>query len=243
MKINYQIGAFKQVFKQPQPIDEKGRHERKFVIDKLDIKQIATILKLHPAGFSEIYQKRQVNNIYLDSRNLDAFEDNAVGNSNRNKIRIRWYGETFGKIDKPVLEFKSKKGLAGTKSSYDLVPFTLDNTFTRNTLSNVFERSEIPDLIRQTLTGNVPVLVNNYKRQYYLSFDRKIRITLDADMTYYKIADFNNNFIQFHVDRSSIILEIKYMIEFEKIAADISSRLPVRMTKSSKYINGIELLH
>ena len=242
LKLTQYIDDFRQFIKQPEKSNEKNRHERKFVIERLNSKQVESVLRYHPAAFNEIFQERQVNNIYLDTRSMDAFNDNVVGNSNRTKVRIRWYGETFGEIENPVMELKIKKGLTGTKLSYALLPFNLDNQFTHNVLTSIFERSKMPGWVTETLYGYYPVLLNKYRRKYYLSADKQIRITLDTAMTYYKIAAYNNNFIQYYVDRDTVILEIKYQVELEKIAADISRHLPVRMTKSSKYVNGIELL-
>ena len=74
------------------------RYERKFFITSLSRFEVESIVKLHPAIFSEIFHERFVNNIYLDSSDLINFYENIEGQSNRIKIRIRWYGELFGYI-------------------------------------------------------------------------------------------------------------------------------------------------
>ena len=86
------------------------RYERKFVTSELSKYHVESIVKTHPAIFSEIYQLRNVNNMYFDSFRLVNYSDNVDGSSDRIKIRIRWYGELFGKIKNPVLEIKEKKG-------------------------------------------------------------------------------------------------------------------------------------
>ena len=53
-----------------------------------------------------------------------------------------------------------------------------------------------------------PIMSNSYKRKYFLSADKKFRLTLDTDQ---KFKKFNNSFISkdcFNLD--SIVVEIKY---------------------------------
>ena len=49
--------------------------------------------------------------------------------SGRTKHRIRWYGKPQNKVKNPKLELKIKKGLVGSKLSYDLPSFQLDKNF------------------------------------------------------------------------------------------------------------------
>ena len=89
--------------------DSKYRYERKFLANNLTQKQVETIITLHPAMFSESFVSRHVNSLYLDTLNLNNYNDAVLGNNNRIKIRIRWYGELTGLIKKPMLEIKIKK--------------------------------------------------------------------------------------------------------------------------------------
>jgi SPX domain protein involved in polyphosphate accumulation len=219
------------------------RYERKFVVGRLNIYQLEGILKRHPALFREIYRKRKINNIYLDTFDLKTYFDNVYGNSNRIKVRIRWYGETFGPINTPKLEFKIKSGLAGRKRIYTLSPFTLDKNFSNDTLAGIFNASDLPDWVREKLKKYRPALLNSYERKYFVSDNKKVRVTLDENMTYYGISSHNNNFIKKKVERQNVIVEMKYDPDSAFIASDISQHLPMRMTKSSKYINGIEIFN
>ena len=100
----------------------KFRYERKFVVPYLDKEETLQVIFSNTYFFKEIFYERQVNNIYFDSLDMDSYFDNILGNSDRSKIRIRWYGE-IENVEKPVLEIKIKKGLVGTKLSYPLKPF------------------------------------------------------------------------------------------------------------------------
>lgn len=216
------------------------RYERKFVVDRYDVHQLEGILKRHPAFFREIYKKRKINNIYLDTPDLKTYFDNVCGNPNRIKVRIRWYGETFGHIKSPRLELKIKSGLSGEKRTYELCSFTLDKEFSIDTLTEVFNNSDLSDRLKVKLKNYKPTLLNNYLRKYFVSQDKKVRVTIDNNMTYYGVTARNNTFIGKKVERQDVIVEMKYDFESAFIASDISQHFPMRMTKSSKYINGIE---
>ena len=85
------------------------RYERKYCVSELMHEEIEGLLKLHPAVFQEIYHKRTVNNIYLDTHDLRLYKDNIDGKDSRIKLRVRWYGDLFGKVKNPFLEVKIKR--------------------------------------------------------------------------------------------------------------------------------------
>ncbi|MDI6700399.1 MAG: VTC domain-containing protein [bacterium] len=217
------------------------RYERKFVIENIDYKIIEGILYTHPAFFKEIFHKRQINNIYLDTINYKNYYDHVDGSSNRIKIRIRWYNETFGFIEKPVLELKIRNGLLGRKESYTLESFSVNNDLNINILNKVFNESDIPERIKILLKNYSPSLLNVYNRKYFISYDKKFRITIDSDMKFYKIRNNNNTFLSYSENYNNTILEIKYDFENEKYIKFITEFLPFRLSKNSKYVNGLIL--
>ncbi len=101
------------------------RYERKYRIPGDDFEAIRAIVETHPQSFRKQFPDRQVNNIYLDSPDLECYRDNLIGAMNREKFRIRWYGEITGKVEHPVLELKRKDGELGDKFSQKLQPFAL----------------------------------------------------------------------------------------------------------------------
>jgi SPX domain protein involved in polyphosphate accumulation len=216
---------------------EKYRYERKFVINSASSNVIELELKLHPALFSEIYEERIINNIYLDTLDFENYLDNLNGNSGRKKIRIRWYGDLFGEINNPVLEIKRKHGSLGSKDIYKLKMFTFNMNFKLNTIKNIFLMSDIPENLLLELKSIYPKLLNQYKRKYFLSQDKKIRVTLDKNMRYYNIQNMHE------YKEDNIVLEIKYNYEDDKRFNRIPDYLKYRITKNSKYINGIDFLN
>ena len=222
--------------------EKRSRYERKFVISGVSKPGIEQIVKSHPSAFSELFHERNVNNIYLDTPNLTFFLDNVAGKSRRKKVRIRWYGDLYGRIEKPVLEFKLKAGAVGDKLSFQLHPFTLDENFDQNTLLETFASSNLPDWVREEILPLEPHLLNRYTRKYFLSFDKKFRTTIDNQLIYHDISRRNNSFIKKSVNETDVIVELKYDFKDDDMANSVSGNFPFRMTKSSKYVNGVEQL-
>jgi SPX domain protein involved in polyphosphate accumulation len=219
------------------------RYERKFFVNSLSKYDIESIIKLHPAKFSELYHQRFVNNIYLDSSGLNNYFDNIQGNMQRTKTRIRWYGKLFGNIETPILEFKIKNGLLGRKSHYSLNSFSLDNTFNIQKLIQNIQNSKVPIAVESIIKYLKPTLLNRYSRRYFISNDKQYRITIDSDQVFYKIGHQNNSFKSEIIDNTNIILELKYDVDAENNVNSITNHFPFRLTKSSKYIAGIERLY
>lgn len=223
--------------------DDQFRYERKFQVTSIFPEDAELIIRLLPSGFSEEFPPRYVNNIYFDSFGFQSFVDNVDGISNRKKIRIRWYGEQFGQIERPVLEHKIKKNLLGTKRSYVLPPFELNSEFSGASAVELVESADVPEIVKEEMRGLAPTLLNRYFRKYFRSADRKYRLTLDVDMSYRK-ASRVNSFIGAPLKaEESIILEMKYSREEDDLAPEISNSFPFRMTKNSKYVNGIFALY
>lgn len=217
------------------------RYERKFTISELTLPTLISLVKLHPSIFSEIYHMRFVNSIYFDSILLKNYFDNVDGLSRRIKFRIRWYGDIFGFIEKPILELKIKNGLLGRKESFKLSPFSINKGFTIETIQKLIEDSNIPEEILNELKFLEPVLLNRYKRTYYESADKKYRITIDSDIASYKIGRHNNSFLSKSINRNTLILELKYDEKNELNVKEIVNKFPFRLSKNSKFVNGLEL--
>jgi SPX domain protein involved in polyphosphate accumulation len=216
------------------------RKERKYAISDVDVYMVENLVRGHPAMFSQPYPPRYVNNIYFDSSRFQSYSDNVVGAMQRKKFRIRWYGDKFGYIEKPVLEIKIKEGLAGAKRHYPLMPFTLDQGFSEKNLRDLLGRSQIPPEVKEILQHMVPTLLNQYHRKYFLSADRKFRITLDHKLTYTRIARHQNYFMRQVTDHGRVVMELKYDVDHDQEANRISDHFPFRMTKHSKYVNGVD---
>jgi len=222
---------------------EGYRYERKFVSPNISEKEVEMLVKLHPACFSELYPQRYINNLYFDTHAFNNLHDNLEGQNHRFKLRIRWYGDLTGLIEKPVMETKIKKSFVGTKVSHVLNSLLIDSNFDRQDIKKCIEDSDIPENVKQNVNAMNPVLFNRYRRKYYQSWDKKFRITVDNELMFYWAENkFNLHLFPEH-NSDSIILELKYNYQDDDKAHIISSYFPFRMTKNSKYVSGVETLY
>ncbi len=217
------------------------RYERKFTVSSANRGDILSRIKNHPAFFREIFAPRQVNNIYFDTPALKFYRDNEIGISERKKVRIRWYGGLFQKIGSPKLEYKIKSGLLGTKWTFDVQPFEMEEQFSAAYISAILNSSYLPKQILEDLKMLSPSLINCYKRTYFLSADKQFRLTFDEDLSYYRVGAFRSDFLRKKEQDNAFVIELKYPEEADETANRITSALPYRLDKSSKYVNGIKL--
>jgi SPX domain protein involved in polyphosphate accumulation len=223
--------------KNPQ---EEFRHERKFLITDYSAAEVKQFIKRHFACFSEIYHKRQINNIYFDTLGFDSYYGNVDGDTHRSKARIRWYDTLFGEVTAATLEFKIKAGLLGTKESYKLLPFTINTEFSKQEVRKALTQQTIPERVKHWLLSLQPVLLNSYHREYFLSADKLFRITIDTELRFYRISYHGNTFLNKVEQKHAVVLELKYDAQYEEEAKKIGLGLPFQLTKNSKYVQGIE---
>ena len=219
------------------------RYERKFYIEGLRREEAEAILKSHPAIFREIYYERDVNNIYLDSFDFQHYLDNVNGADRRLKVRIRWYGQLFGLIKSPTLELKLKHNLHVGKLLYPLKPFALGDIFSIGVIRGALEESTFPEIVRLHLAGLNAPLLNTYSRKYFLSSDSEYRVTVDTGMKAYELTPYQNNFLHTSADYNNVIIELKYNNPHDKFVDGITNYFPFRMTRSSKYVDGLARLY
>lgn len=218
------------------------RYERKFYLPTLLGSSFEIILRHHPIHFREVYPKRFVNNIYLDTNDLRNYSDNVVGISKRMKVRLRWYGTLFTTVEKPKLELKIKNNLLGTKPSFQLRKFNVDTELSKLLLNDIFEDSDIRRDLFLYLKSLDLVLMNRYERKYFQSVDGKFRVTVDSKMEYYKLNQLKNGFTNKVEDKNKTIVELKYGKDNDEEANNVTSRFPFRVNKISKYVEGVKNL-
>ena len=84
------------------------RYERKFLVNETRYENIEALVKIHPIQFREIYQPRFVNNIYLDTFNLDFYYDNIIGTADRKKFESDGIIIYLEKLNTQYLNIKLK---------------------------------------------------------------------------------------------------------------------------------------
>ena len=215
------------------------RYERKFFLTSLTKYHLTVMVRNHPCRFSESYPERHVNNIYFDTVGMSHLWDNVAGITPRVKVRLRWYGEFFGPVSKPVLEFKVKNNELGSKASFVMDPLTIDERLSLESVNDHFRRIDMPETLKEYLLSLRFSLMNRYRRAYFASRDGKFRITIDSDLEFMSPISPQRHFLHRAEREMTAILELKYDETYDDEAGVISNYFPFRMTKSSKYVSGM----
>ncbi len=212
------------------------RYERKYRIEDANLQQVMQVVQFHCASFRKCFPDRFINSIYLDTYQFDYYNDNIAGVSKRTKQRIRWYGESLKQIKKPILEIKLKDSELGTKQYVKLPDFKIDRYFSYE------------EYMRQHLwlasNNIVPTVMIRYLRSYYMSHDKRFRLTIDRNILYYP-TDKKLNFEVTPYEDKAIIIEVKYALkEDENLNIDyITQDFPFRLTRNSKYVNALTMCY
>lgn len=216
------------------------RLEVKFVAPVTQKSRIERWLRLHPAGFSVSFPDRRVNNIYFDTQDLSAYGDNIYGASSRTKLRYRWYGLSEYP-DKGNLEIKYRRNCFGWKRRFraDESPYVEGqrwSEFRRNMGVKLGAEARLWLESRPN-----PVLLNRYHRQYFVSGDGKIRVTIDSaqrvyDQRYKPVPNVSH---KANIPES-LVIEFKVSRSDREIASQIIQGLPIRVSRNSKYVVGVK---
>ena len=226
-----------------KPVLDNYRFERKFIIPERLTHSIEEVVKSNSALMRKIFCPRFINNIYFDNSRFKFFFENIDGVSERMKTRIRWYGNLKGKIKKPVLEFKQKHGLTGSKTSIDLPSFDLKDIYRPGFLLSLFQNSNLDMRKKELMLSLTPSLINRYQRKYFLSFDQKFRVTLDNHLKYYPVSSPEQLSSRGLKDSLSMIMELKYSPIYQLESNNITQEFPFRVIKNSKYVRGIQIIY
>jgi len=224
-------------------MEAEYRYEKKFLVEACTLADIMQAVRRHPAMFSEIYPPRFVNNIYLDSPFLGDYFSNVNGYARRGKVRVRWYHQLFRAVNDAVLEYKIKEGEVGRKKQFPFPDFTLQEGFCEQDFHERIKRSQLPESVRRNLRDLEFSVLNRYKRWYFSTPDRRFRLTVDHNPTYYRLSKLHNQFLSRWIDRTHLIVELKYAVQDDVDAHRITTRLPFRITRSSKYVTGVDWVY
>lgn len=208
------------------------RYELKITCGAESLARARNWIQLHPEGFRTAYPPRLVNNIYLDATDLRDLNSNLSGLSNKQKLRIRWYGE---KPDEPVLELKYKQNWLGGKLRVPLPqPIDLCQSW-YHILTSV--TANVP-VSWQHLLGKTsqPMLLNRYRREYYATLDGAIRATLDYELEAYdQTHSLRPNLHHRLPIENLLVVELKGDSSHSERLEQVSSQFPIRLSRNSKY--------
>jgi len=213
------------------------RFETKFPLDREQWYAFHAWRRDWGGRFEKAFPDRIINNLYFESHDLEAVADNKAGISRRSKCRLRWYADTV----RPTscdFEIKHRRNATGSKQRRSIA-----------VEPGWFQRLwSLPERLRPLLDPamrvyldayRVPALFNRYRREYFSTPDG-IRMTIDTQL---RFADPSRGLLRddrFAESAVSAVVELKYPLELRRIAVEYLSEFPVRPSRCSKYVLGIE---
>jgi len=133
------------------------------------------------------YPHDRVNSLYFDSVDLDQYERSAAGEFKKDKVRIRWYGDSAdGRGEIPVyVERKIREGYASSKQRQQFV-VPAPRLELANLSSGILSKAELFD----TLGGFgyfpekplKPIILISYQRYRFNEMQTGVRVSFDYDI-------------------------------------------------------------
>jgi|APSaa5957512622_1039677.scaffolds.fasta_scaffold25202_2 SPX domain protein involved in polyphosphate accumulation len=217
------------------------RYDLKMVFDALRLAEVRSWVFAHSYAFRKAFPYRYVNNIYFDTPQWDMLGAHLDGEEKRAKVRYRWHGQTWSPSQGQI-ELKHKQGNLGYKKQQSLFGgLILDK---RNWTEIIQQLKDQVDAEFQDLFDVFfPVLVNRYRREYYVSADKTVRITLDYKMeVFMQIFSSKPNIKHEDILRNNVVIEIKAEQAYHQKIVNVLAELPLYSQQHSKYLNGLEYL-
>ena len=219
--------------------NDSYRYELKMVCEDSARLQVDSWVRLHRWSFRSAFPPRIVNNIYFDTPGLDTYNDHIEGVGLRRKLRFRWYGPDLHRAC-GQLEVKTKKGNVGWKLTQP-VPDELDlDSMDWTQVSRLLSRQSA-DIYTHLLEVSRPVLINTYLREYYVSGDGNIRLTVDNQLKAFEQWLGNLPNVQFAMPlRDITVIEVKTDSRNGHSLSDGLAQFPLRVGAYSKYVEVVD---
>jgi hypothetical protein len=223
-------------------LDLKYRLELKFVSNLNNLNLINMWLKLNSYLFRKEYEDRLINNVYFDTFELNSLNSNVLESLKRFKIRYRWFGNLLNKNGS--LEIKNKINKYGWKDRYKIKDLSLLKVNSWKSIVKLIS-SQVPHNVKYLLNEyRFPVIINQYLREYYISKNKKFRITIDTNIkNFSQFLSSNPNLTKSYSEKSMVILEVKFLKRDENEIKNLLSQIPIRNSKNSKYLNGFNQIY
>lgn len=228
--------------KEYRRLKKKARYELKFVTETSRYSDLEQWILNHGRCFFKEYPDRKVNNIYFDNHDLDSYSENLSGISSRTKIRLRWYGDQEDLTAKPTnLELKIKKNKIGWKHSEPIIFNQNFQNLTKNEIVTTITKQLSNYFKNRFYFSNLPILVNTYERRYYVSADRRVRITLDKNLVFYdqRLTE-RLNFVNLYRPANIIVMECKCGANDLDYGQKVVEKIFLPPSKCSKYVLGVQ---
>jgi len=223
-------------------IAETGaRMEIKFPLVNRTPAGVDAAIRLHPMGFERLFPPRWIHNIYFDTPDLGCFYTSVSGATQRLKLRLRWYGDPAG-ADGGALEWKWRQNALGRKW---VVPVAWDGNLEKQHWSRLRAGFREGLGARQRTSFDalaLPTLLNRYRRDYWISRDGSIRLTVDDQLSFVPQRGSLRPQVRGSIPWGRIrVLELKAPAASTDAVHEAARGFPYRPARFSKYTAGMEL--
>lgn len=215
---------------------QDARYEVKLVGAEHEHSRVLAELRLLPFGLVRQHRTRVVQSVYFDTADGRAVAQNLAGISERQKVRLRWYGDATVAVS-AQLECKQRQNGVGGKATAKLrepldVRGSLRHRFTDRVRGLV-----VDDAARCWLDGLEPAQWIRYRRDYLVTADRRLRVTLDRELR----AIDQRLGMRLDDRRSTplprlLVVELKAAIAHRDELERLVAALPLRPGKCSKFV-------
>ena len=201
------------------------RLEKKFIYENGDESYKFFLIS---GMFKKTFPERVVNSIYFDTDIYQDVWDNINGFGNRKKIRLRWYDNI--KNSKVFIEEKKKINFVTNKKVQKIGVFKNFENLMSFVNNNEFKK--INTILNKKINLKKTLLIR-YQRNYYELPNKKLRVTVDKDLTIFQ--KYPTQFIK--IDKT--IVELKYDVKNSNFVNLFikNNFLNNRNQKFSKYVN------
>ena len=216
------------------------RKELKFKIFELD----RTVLSagLSRSGFIKAYPGRKISSIYYDTVDYDFAYSNMTGESNRTKIRLRWYPPSVDYLKRsPAKCFLERKRKANDMS--DKVILAEKNFADIGSIVRELETTR--DWVNANTMHNTSSKVSYLKEAVLVSYDRHYyrhmlelycRLTIYCNIQFY---DMCSAAVGKQLSKDYFIVELKYRQKDQASVNAIMREFPFRRSRYSKYLSAM----
>ena len=217
---------------------KKLRLELKFVTKNYNYDLVNSWLKFHSSNFYREHKNRIINNIYFDTFSLTSLDENIKEYNRRFKVRYRWFNN-FDSSKDGSIEIKSKYNIYGWKNRFPIKQLNISENKNWKEIKKKLLDS-VPENAKIILNNySMPVIINQYLREYFVSADKKFRITIDRNhKNFSQINRLKPNLSKNSELFNNLVLEVKFNKEEETKIKNLLSDIPIKYSKNSKYING-----
>ena len=220
----------------PKSKNTSKRLEVKEVFKTKDLNLLDRAIKLSGFSFRKTFPTRRVNSVYFDTIKMDLLTQSLEGNRDRKKIRVRWYGEEKKEYD-ATLEIKNKEGAVSWKNLYEKQVIVNPNEASWDSFLK-YDSEKLH--LKNTFKTYLPTSIVSYKRDYYESKNKKIRVTIDQDLpSYQQMSRLRVNFSHYKDHSSLVIMEIKTSYEEDKLLKRVLQDFPFSAKRFSKYCESL----